>query len=222
MTKDGRPSLITDIRLFAGQSSNSHSYLDGQEEAVAFGRRIAWLLNSEGFSLGAFPALYVLFTPSLAPGLVRVTNDGGDWWQRFVHVGVAADFRNGPDAHGIVTRGIVEALVAVRPDQVQLIRRAETTVRVHGEGLRFLLKRRDVAKMLVEISFNIAAWPKQSHLFIAHIEKATGIYREADPIALGTYFEGFDLVSGIRLVDAANLKEVHLRPTMSNVVKRRG
>lgn len=222
MTKDGRPSLITDIMLFSGQRSNSHSYLDGQEEAVAFGRRIAWLLNSEGFSLGSFPALYVLFTPSVAQGLVRVTNDGGDWWQRYVHVGVAADFLNGPDAHGIVTRGIVDALVAVRPDQVQVIHRSEATVREHGEGLRFLLKRRDTAKLVVEISFNIAVWAKQSHLFISHIEKATGIYKEADPIALGTYFEGFDLVSGIRLVDAANLKEVHARPAMSNVVKRRG
>jgi hypothetical protein len=65
MTKDGRPSLITDIRLFAGERYNSAPYLEGQEEAVAYGRRIAWLLNSEGFSLGAFPALYVLFTPLL-------------------------------------------------------------------------------------------------------------------------------------------------------------
>ena len=222
MTKDGRPSLITDIRLFTGQRSNSHSYLDGQHEAVAFGRRIAWLLNSEGFSLGVFPALYVLFTPSLEPGLVWVTNDGGDWWQRYVHVGMAADVLSGPDAHGIVTRGIVDALIALRPDQIDVIRRAEITVREHGDGLRFLLKRRNTAKLVVEISFNIGAWPKQSYLFIAHIDKATGTYREADPIALGTYFEGFDLVSGIRLGDAANLKEVYVRRAMSKVVKRRG
>ena len=58
MTKDGGPSLITDIRLFAGGRSASSSYLEKQEEAIAYGRRIAWLLNSEGFSLGAFPALY--------------------------------------------------------------------------------------------------------------------------------------------------------------------
>ena len=222
MTKDGRPSLITDIRLFAGQRSNSHSSLDGQEEAVAFGRRIAWLLNSEGFSLGAFPALYVLFTQSLEPGVVRVTNDGGDWWQRYVHVGVPADYLDRADAHDVVRRGIVDAIIEVRPDQVELIRRAEAIVRAHGEDLRFLLKRRDTPKLVVEISFNIEAWPKPSHLFIAHIEKATGVYREADPIALGSYFEGFDLVSGIRLVDAANLKEIYVRPATSNVVKRRG
>jgi len=222
MTKDGRPSLINDIRLFAGDRSISSPYLKGQEEAVAYGRRIAWLLNSEGFSLGAFPALYVLFTPSLEPGLVRATQEGGEWWHRYVHVGVTADFPNAPDTLEVVMRGIVDALIEIRPDQVDLIRRSDAIVREHGEHLRFLLKRRDMAKQVVEISSNIAVWPGPSNLFIAHIDKTTGVYSEADPIALGFYTEGFDLVGGIRLEDAANLKEVHSRPAMSNVVKRRG
>jgi len=222
MTKDGRPSLINDIRLFAGEHSNSSTYLEGQDEAVAYGRRIAWFLNGEGFSLGAFPALYVLFTPSLEPGLVRVTDAGGEWWHRYAHVGVTADFLNRPYALDVVTRGIVDALLALRPDQADPIRRADMIVREQGDRQRFLLKCRDMAKLLVEISFNISTWPKPSHLFIAQIDKATGVYREADPIALGHYTEGFDLVSGIRLEDAANLKETHSRPAMSKLVKRRG
>jgi len=106
MTKDGRPSLITDIRLFAGERYNSAPYLEGQEEAVAYGRRIAWLLNSKGFSLGAFPALYVLFTPLLEPGSVKFTNEGCDWWQRHVYVGVTAAFPDSPDKRDIVMRGM--------------------------------------------------------------------------------------------------------------------
>ena len=219
MTKDGRPSLINDIRLFVGDRSISSPYLKGQEEAVAYGRRIAWFLNSEGFSLGAFPALYVLFTPSLKPGLVRATNEGGEWWQRYVHVGVTEDFPNAPDTPDVVMRGIVDALLEVRPDQVDLIRRADAIVREHGEHLRFLLKRRDMAKQVVEISSNIAAWPKRSNLFIAHIDKKTGVYSETNPIALRFYTEGFDLVRGIRLQDAADLKEVGSRPEMSKLVK---
>jgi hypothetical protein len=222
MTKDGRPSLINDIRLFVGERSISSSYLKGQEEAVAYARRIAWFLNSEGFSLGAFPALYVLFTPSLKPGLVRATNEGGEWWHRYVHVGVTADFPNAPDTPDVAMRGIVDALLEVRPDQVDLIRRADAIVREHGDHLRFLLKRRDMARQVVEISSNIAVWPKQSNLFIAHIDKKTAVCSEADPIALGFYTEGFDLVGGIRLEDAANLKEVDSRPPMSKLVKPRG
>jgi hypothetical protein len=222
MTKDVRPSLITDIRLFAGERYNSSPYLEGQEEAVAYGRRIAWLLNSEGFSLGAFPALYVLFTPLLEPGSVRFTNEGGDWWQRYVYVGVTADFPNAPDKRDVVMRGIVDALLVTRPDQVDVIRRADGIVREHGDRLRFLLKRRDMAKVVVEISFNMAVWPKPSHLFIAHIDKATAVYSEADPISLRFYTEGFDIVGSIRREDAANLKVLDSRPVLSKAVKRRG
>jgi hypothetical protein len=219
MTKDGRPSLINNIRLFAGDGSR---YLEGQEEAVAYGRRIAWLLNSEGFSLGAFPELYVLFTPLLEPGLVRVTDEGGEWWHRYVHVGVTQDFPNGPDALDVIKSGIAGALIALRPDQEEAVRCAGELVSEQGRNLRYLLRRRDMAKLIAEVSFNIEPWPNPSHLFIAHIDKATDVYREADPIALGDYMEGFDLVSGIRLEDAANLKAVLLRPTVSKVVKRRG
>lgn len=221
MTKDGRPSLITDIRLFVGERFNSAPYLAGQEEAVAYGCRIAWLLNSEGFSLGAFPALYVVFTPLLEPGSVQFTNESTDWWQRIVHVGVTADFPEAPDKSDVVMRGIVDAILATRPDQEDVIRRADAIVREYGDRLRFLLKRRDMAKLIVEISFNIAASPKPSCLFIGHTDKATGAYSEADPIALGWYTEGFDLLSGIRLQDAVNLTE-RPRPAMSSVVKRRG
>ena len=80
MTKDGRPSRITDIRYFHG---DRHNYLRGHDDAVAFGRRIAWFLNGEGFSLGAYPQLYLLLTPTLVAGTVEVTDYGGDWWQRY-------------------------------------------------------------------------------------------------------------------------------------------
>lgn len=222
MTKDGRPSLINDIRLFVGTSSTSSSYLKGFEEAAAYGRRIAWLLNSEGFSLGAFPALYVLFTATQVAGFVSQPIKGGEWWHRYVQVGVTANFPNDPDASDVIKNSILAALLAIRPDQERVIRQADAAVRDHRDQLRFLLKRRDLAKLTVEVSFNIAAWPKPSHLFIAHTDKTTGIYREADPIALGFYDEGFDLVGGIRIQDAANLKEVQHRPVMLEIVKRRG
>ncbi|QMW22696.1 hypothetical protein [Sandaracinobacteroides saxicola] len=221
MTKDGRPSRINDIRLFIGDRSVSSSYLKGQEEAVAYARRIAWLLNGEEFSLGAYPALYVLFTQSLQPGVIRVTDEGGDWWQRYVHVGVTTDFPNITDAFDVATRGIVDSLLAVRPDQVDIIRHADAIVRQHGNDLRFLLKRRELSKLIVEISVNIAAWPTRSHLFMAHIDKATNVYFEADPIPMMFYSEGFDLVGGLRLQDAKNLKEVPSLPPMSKKVNIR-
>jgi hypothetical protein len=204
MTKDGRPSRITDIRHFFG---DLHSYLNGQEEAVAFGRRIAWFLNGEGFSLGAYPALYLFFTPSLEPGTVQVTEYGGDWWQRYTHVGVSSDFPNVPDAQELVTRGTASALVTIRPDQSELIRHAEALVCKHGMQLRFLLKRHETKRKAVEISFNIAAWPNPSHMFISSTDKMTGAYAEAEPIPLRFYEEAFHLAGGFKFIDSVTIIE---------------
>lgn len=218
MTKDGRPSLINDIRLFAGEH---YSYLEGQQEAVAYGRRIAWYLNGAGFSLGSFPALYVHFTPSVEIGSARITDDHAEWWHRHVEVGVTKDFPHSSDTFEVAMRGIVAALLNVRPEQADIISHADMVVREQRENLRFLLKRSETKKMVTEISFNINAWPQPSCLFISHTDKATGAYSEAEPIALGWYLEGFDLVSGIRIQDAVDVREQADRPILSGVVKRR-
>lgn len=222
MTKDGRPSLINDIRLFTGESSASSSYLDGQEEAVAYARRMAWFLNGEGFSLGAYPALYLLFTSTLNEGELQVTNKGGDWWHRYVHVGVTKSFPDASGAYDVVARGVVDALLAIRPDQSDVVRRADSVVRAHGDRLRFLLKRRETKKLVIEIASNIAAWPKPSCLFITHTDKETGDCREAESISLGFYDECFHLLDGIRIQDAINLTAITSRPAISGLVKRRG
>lgn len=246
MTKDGRPSLITDIRYFFG---DIHSYLEGHQEAVAFGRRIAWFLNGEGLSLGAYPALYLLFTPSLEPGMVQVTEYGGDWWQRYTHVGVSPHFPNVPDAQELLMRGTASALMAIRPDQSNLIRNAEEMVRKHGTKLRILLKCRETKRKAVEISFNIAAWPNPSHMFVSSTDKTTGAYTEAEPIPLRFYEEAFHLAGGFKFTDSATIIEPNksigasltsaehggplaidvsafatkpVRPAMSQLVKRRG
>lgn len=198
MTKDGRPSRITDIRHFFG---DLHTYLKGREEAVAFGRRMAWFLNGEGFSLGAYPALYLYFTPSLPPGTAQVTDYGGDWWQRYTHVGVTQSFPATDDADEVVMAGTVQALLAIRPDQAELIRNAEHLVRAHGEKLRFLLKRHETKKRTVEVSFSIAPWPQPSHLHVSVEDKISGAYSEAAPHALRFYDEAFDLAGVVRVSD---------------------
>jgi hypothetical protein len=50
MTKDGRPSLLNDIRHFYGINRRESRYLEGHEDAVAFGRCLAWFLNGERVS----------------------------------------------------------------------------------------------------------------------------------------------------------------------------
>ena len=210
MTKDGRPSRINDIRLFVGERPG-HRYVEGQEEAVAFGRRIAYFLNGEGFSLGAYPALYVLFTRSLEPGEVRVTDFGGDWWQRYTDVGVAQGFLNDRDAYQTIANGIVAALKAVRPDLESMINEAAETVRTYGDEFRFLVRSRETKHFVVEVSFVLSVSPKPSLLYVSLTDRSTGAFLEAPPIEMPIYFEAFGLASSIRV----NTNRVELSPGKS-------
>jgi hypothetical protein len=222
MTKDGRPSRINDIRYFCG---NMHSYLEGQQDAVAFGRRLAMFLNGEGFSLGAYPSLYIFLTPSLASGAVKITDYGGDWWQRYTHVGVPPEFPNTHDASDVVMDATVAALKAIRPDLATTVESADRIVRTHGAYLRFLLKTRQTKRFVVEISFSVGVWPKPSHVHTSLIDLSSGEFLDAPPLPITSYSDAFDYTGPIRISDIEKMRSEFVaktRPSMSKLVKRRG
>ena len=111
------------------------------------------------------------------------------------------------DADEVVVAGTVQALLAIRPDQSELIRNAVHLVRTRGENLRFLLKRHKTKKRTVEVSFSIAAWPQPSHLHVSIIDGAGGTYSEAAPVPLRFYDEAFDLAGTVRVSEAATTVE---------------
>jgi hypothetical protein len=200
MTKRGQPSRINDIRYFFGGRDH---YLKGHENAAAFGRRLAWLLNSEGFSLGAYHSAYILLTSSLAPGDVQVTDDGGDWWQRYTLAGVPPDFPELEDASELVKNATVAALKAIRPDLATLVEDAQQTVRAHGDSLRFLLKTHATRHLVVDVSCNIAVWPQPSLLFISLTDRPSGRFLEAQSMAMQFYVHALELVGKIKITSAS-------------------
>jgi hypothetical protein len=200
MTKAGQPSRINDIRYF---HRNKTEYLKGHEDAVAFGRRLAWLLNGEGFSPGAYHSVYILLTSSLAPGDIQITNDGGDWWQRYTVAGVPPDFPDREDASELVMTATVAALKAIRPDLATMVEDAQQTVRAHGDSLRFLLKAHTTRRYAAEVSCNIAVWPQPSLLFISLTDRSSGAFLEAPPTPMQIYAHAFDLVGKIKITDAS-------------------
>jgi len=230
MTKDGRPSRLNDIRYFRGKmgsldSYRSASYLEGHDDAWAFGRRMAWLLNGEGFSCGAYTALYILFTPMLQPGVIQVTDKGGDWWQRYVYIGVPENFPNIPDASEAVKNSTVAALKTIRPDLVSIVEDSEKKVRVHGDDLRFLIKSRQTNRYVIELSCNIPIGKQSAYLFTSFTDLSTGAFLEAPPLPIGFYDTAFDYNGQLRLSDIQeNFSEFvpRTRPMMSKLVKARG
>lgn len=197
MTRDGRPSRIKDLRLFGAEAKRP-----GISEATAFGRRLAWWLNGQEFTIGHEPALYVTFDPALPQGSVepkpqRFTPD--DWWFREVSVGVPDDFPGDDDA-SVATAGIIAALQMLRPDCTGLIERAAQTVATEGEACRFLLRSKEGAKDTLEISTTIGVWPGPSLLYAGMTGKATGAYREAPPVELRFYDDGVLLAGKVKVV----------------------
>jgi len=196
--KDGRPSRIRDIRYFHG---HIHRYLEGHHDAVAFGRRLAWLLNGEEFSLGAYHSLYILLTPALEPGGIQITEYGADWWQRYAHVGVAPGFPDTGDASEVVMAATVAALKAIRPDPAKIIEHAANTVRACGDDLRFLIKTHQTKRYTVDIAFQIAVWPQPSLLFVSLMDRVSGTFLEAPPTPIQLYADAFDLAGAIRITE---------------------
>ncbi len=216
---------------------------------MAFGRRIAWLLRGEEFSLGAYPALYIHFTPTLALGEIEVTDDGGDWWQRYTNVGVPSDFLAASNSSEFVRFATLAVLKTIRPDRCSEIDNAANLVMGLGDDLRFLVKSHNARRFLVEISTNISVWPRPSQLTIALTNRSSGSYFEAEPLPLAYYAEAFHLAGSIRVSDSsvvvlpnksvsAQFSSAHhggaierpiasfqlksRRPTLSRLLKRRG
>lgn len=178
MTKDGRPSRIKDIRLFKETWVKSDEHT-----ALAFARRLAWWLNGEGFSIGHTPALYVYYSSDLPAGTVeakppRFTPD--DWWFREVTVGVPPGVP-GETAVEAAERGLVTVLKALKPEDAAMIDRAADIVTTAGDDCRFLLKVKETARQIIEVSTTIAVFREPSLFYVAVTDKATGAYREAAP-----------------------------------------
>jgi hypothetical protein len=149
------------------------------------------------------------------------SDDGGEWWHRYVHVGVEPNFPSVPNALEIAMRGIAKALVAIKPEHVETIKRADETVREHGEHLRFLLRRHETKKFVWQVSSNVAVWPKPSYLYVAKIDVETNAYAEAEPIALQFYSEALSYSRKIKFKDLTDFTERPRPPATSTKILQR-
>jgi hypothetical protein len=189
-----------DIRYFSGHRS---SYLD-DNAVFPYGRRMAWYLNSQGISLGAYHSLYVHFTSTTPTGAVAIDPyKGGDelWWFREAHVGVAADFPNVDNADEIAMRGTVAVLRILLPSAAAIIEQADINVRQHAGDLRFLVEERSYRRYALRIATTIAVHPEPSHLYVTLVDTASGAHCETPGLPIGPYTDAFDEARSINLRD---------------------
>lgn len=198
--KNGKPSLVFDIRYFVGFRG---SYLDNHT-VTAYGRRLAWYLNSQGISLGAYHSLYAHFTSATPTGEIEIDPyNGGDelWWLRYAHVGVTPEFPNVDNANEIAMQGTVAALRVLLPNADAIIEQADIIVRQHSGDLRFLVREMEYRRYRLKIATTIAAHPEPSHLYVTLVENETGAHHETPGLPIGFYTNAFDEARSIGLND---------------------
>ncbi len=195
--KNGRPSLLFDVRYFLNTKSNYWR----DDWITAYGRRIAWYLNGEGLSLGSFHSLYLCFSTTLEPDSISTTEQGSDWWQRYVYVGVPKSFPDAAGSREVAMRGTVAALKALCPDAKDLIDAADQAVRAYGGDLRFLVRAKPYKDYVLQAATTISVHPNPTTLYFSVLSRTSGETVELPPIEGGMYFQAFSETSGIRLSD---------------------
>jgi hypothetical protein len=197
MTKAGQPSLVRDIRFFAGSCD---TYVSGCHEATAFGRRVSFLLRSRGYSFGSWHHLYIRAVEGDRADTPAVALEGAEWWHRFVEVTVPPGFaamHEGERTQLLIarTKSVLRSLFSMNGIVLEeLLAEAER----ERDRLRFLVKRKNIGGRSVEVSFNVAVWPHPSDLLVVVKDSAAHVDLASPPIKLKIHDDAFSLVGDIR------------------------
>lgn len=196
MTKDGRPSRLRDIRIFAG---NRSTYLD-RPTAVAHARRLAWWLNGEGYSVGSNHTVFVYLSTEHPEGYLDLgvsIHRGEGWQMREVTVGVGSE-QLAFDADRVAIDAVERALSALNPQESGRVLQASKLVAGVGDGTRFLLRSKESVREVLEVCTTIATSPAPSRVTLSVTDMATGVYRESPAIHVPVYDDGVYLAGKIR------------------------
>lgn len=197
MTKAGQPSLVRDIRFFAGRG---YTYVSGCHEATAFGRRVSFLLRSLGYSFGSWHHLYIRAVEGNQADTPAVPLEGVEWWHRFVEVSVPTGFAamdEGERTQLLIAR-TKSVLRSLFPKNGSVVEEILAEAEREGDRLRFLVKRKNIGGRSVEVSFNVAVWPQSSDLLVVIKDPAADVVLASPPIKLNFHDDAFSLAGDIR------------------------
>jgi hypothetical protein len=172
--------------------------LEGLHDLDAFGRQLAFWLNTEGVSLGAYHSLYLLFSPSVRAGDVVYSDIAAFWWHRYVSVGVPRAFPNSPDALSLGRTRTREALCALCPQDKERIEASCRYVEAVGDSIRFTVLESKLKDSILRAAVTISVFPEPSQLYVSVEDRNSGTVLESLPVPVGFYSRVFDLAGRIR------------------------
>lgn len=197
--KNGKPSHLFEIRYNVGPEPG-YPVPPG---AIAYGNRMAWLLNSEDISFGTFECLHMRFSKDLSDGAISITSEGTEWWFRYVDVGVGNLTASPSDPLGKMQDTTLAALLAFGDKHRDQILAADRIVRKHAGRIRFVVRSRDYKKYVLKVATTIPDDPRDTELFVSVISKETQKQAETRPLIHGIHSEAFRDASAISLRDLA-------------------
>lgn len=199
---------LKDIRFFGcanvpgpgkGQPSSSSELVGIPKSAPRLGQRVARMLQSQGFSVGDYDHIYIVFTPALPDGEVAPTDHRPERWMRYVACGIPARFKDLPDDEKLqqiqaATFGVLRTL---KPDSIQLLESVRELLDRHGSRTRILRAIKETKAYRFEVWFDVPPWPEPAYLYVLARDNASGEVLEAPPFPLKDYEDVFPLVSTI-------------------------
>ena len=199
MTTSGAPSLLSGIRYFSSETK----YLDlpCSAELNAFGKRLAFWLNSAGLSVGSFHHVYIVCLPGESGVRVAESWGGECWWFRHVYVGVPADFPTIADAFELgvaATRAALENLVPQATAKIEMA--IDRAVRPAAQS-RFTLLEKRSARRTYRASLSVFPHPASSRLYLSVDPDGNKPVREVFLAELAFPDDAFDLAGKIDAKD---------------------
>lgn len=197
--KDGRPSRLSDIRYFGLKKSRERLEL----MLRVYGRRLAWWLNGEDFSIGASPVLDLHFARLTQDRTPEQLVDGPLWWAKRYDL---AGHDLSPDDQAAIVQlrqRTVWALQRIVPDAADLVLEADRIVAEEGGFIRFLVRSKRFKHATLDVATTISDIPQDDVLVASLREDAGGERVELPPFATGIYAEAPIEARGVRMSDIA-------------------
>lgn len=191
MTKTGEPSLLSDIRYFAGE--NRYLEFEQQRELNAFGKRVAWWLNAKGMSLGAFHSLYLALVPGGEQVRLEDAWPGEFWWFRYLYMPASSRFPRGADALEEGRALTLAGLLHLAPQHEIEIREACTLMRASGGLDRLTILEKKLSGQILRICCSLQSYPSPAYLYLIVEDRRTGSRIESPAQALRFMDDAFHL-----------------------------
>lgn len=203
----GTEKRIKDIRYFESAHvpgpghplPSNGELLDIPRQAHRLGQRIACVLESEGFSVGAYDHVYIALTPAVAEGQIHITNFGFEPWHRYVAYGTLPKFKNLPEEAKlhVIQTATFAILKALKPDGADVVERAEHRLAETGARTRVLRATKETKAYSFAVWFDVPPLHEKAHLYLTALDKSSGRVLEAPPLPIADFEHAFPLVSTI-------------------------